>query len=206
MMLLTVDGTNRITERAAMRAMFAARKRVFVDLLRWDIPVLDGRFEIDQFDDAHARYIIIVDAAGRHLASTRLLATTRPGILDTLYPELADGPLPAGDDIFEITRFCLTPDCTTAERRIIRNQLVTAIARYALDHGIRGYTGVADMGWSRQILDFGWECSLLGEPKAVGASMLGALWIAIDDQTLGRLAQRDVYAEVPDRFATDRAA
>ncbi|WP_454883420.1 acyl-homoserine-lactone synthase [Sphingomonas oryzagri] len=204
-MLLTVDGTNRITERAAMRAMFAARKKVFVDLLRWDIPVLDGRFEIDQFDDAHARYIIIIDAAGRHLASTRLLATTRPGILDSLYPELADGPLPAGDDIFEITRFCLTPDCTAAERRIIRNQLVTAIARYALDHRIRGFTGVADMGWSRQILDFGWECSLLGEPKAVGSKMLGALWIAIDDRTLDRLASRGVYAEAQDSL-TNRAA
>jgi acyl-homoserine lactone synthase len=205
-MLLTVDGTNRITERAAMRAMFAARKKVFVDLLRWDIPVLDGRFEIDQFDDAHARYIIIVDGAGRHLASTRLLATTRPGILDSLYPELADGPLPAGDDIYEITRFCLTPDCTAAERRTIRNQLVTAIARYALDHGIRGYTGVADMGWSRQILDFGWECSLLGEPKAVGHTVLGALWIAIDDHTLDRLASRGVYLETPDSVDADRAA
>lgn len=205
-MLLTVDGTNRITERAAMREMFAARKKVFVDLLRWDIPVLDGRFEIDQFDDAHARYIIITDAAGRHLASTRLLATTRPGILDSLYPELADGPLPAGEDVFEITRFCLTPDCSAADRRIIRNQLVTAISRYALDQCIRGYTGVADIGWSRQILDFGWECSLLGEPKAVGATTLAALWIAIDDCTLGSLADRGVYAEVQDRLATDRAA
>jgi len=206
MMLLTVDGTNRITERAAMRAMFAARKRVFVDLLRWDIPVLDGRFEIDQFDDEHARYIIMVDPAGRHLASTRLLPTSRPGILDSLYPELADGPLPSGHDVFEITRFCLTPDCSAAERRTIRNQLVTAIARFALETGIRGYTGVADMGWSRQILDFGWECSLLGEPKAVGSTILGALWIRIDAHTLDRLAMRGVYAEVPDRLDADRAA
>jgi N-acyl-L-homoserine lactone synthetase len=205
-MLLTVDGSNRIAERAAMRAMFAARKRVFVDLLRWDIPVLDGRFEIDQFDDEFARYIIIIDDAGRHLASTRLLATTRPGILDSLYPELVDGPLPAADDVFEITRFCLTPDCTAAERRLIRNQLVTAIARYALDHGIRRYTGVADMSWLRQILDFGWTCSLLGEPKTVGAATLAALQIMIDGATLAGLADRGVYAETANRFAADRAA
>jgi len=28
-----------------LRAMFAARKSVFVDLLKWQVPVLDGRFE-----------------------------------------------------------------------------------------------------------------------------------------------------------------
>ncbi len=35
---------------AALRAMFAARKQVFIDKLQWDLPVLDGRFELDQFD------------------------------------------------------------------------------------------------------------------------------------------------------------
>jgi acyl-homoserine lactone synthase len=205
-MYLTVDGSNRITERAALRAMFAARKRVFVDLLRWDIPVLDGRYEIDQFDDGYARYLIILDAAGRHLASARLLPTMRPGILDSLYPELADEPLPTGENVLEITRFCLTPDRTAAERRVIRNQLVTAIARYAIEHGIQVYTGVADLSWSRQILDFGWDCALLGEPKAVGTSMLAALKISIDGRTLERLAERGAYAEVEDRLFTDRAA
>lgn len=30
---------------AVLRAMFAARKAVFVDLLKWDVPVLAGRYE-----------------------------------------------------------------------------------------------------------------------------------------------------------------
>ena len=204
-MLLSVDGANRITERVALRAMFAARKKVFVDLLKWDVPVLAGRFEIDQFDDEHARYIILLDAGGRHLASTRLLPTSRLGILSELYPELSDGPLPEGDDVFEITRFCLSPECTSRERRAIRNQLVTAIARYALTAGIKTYTGVADMNWLRQILDFGWECSLLGEPKAVGRALLGALRIDIDVHTLARLAAAGVYADHLDELTATAA-
>lgn len=28
-----------------LRAMFAARKSVFVDLLKWDVPVLGGQYE-----------------------------------------------------------------------------------------------------------------------------------------------------------------
>ena len=57
----------------ALRAMFEARKQVFVDLLKWDVPVLGGRFEVDQFDDEHAAYLVLSDDEGRHLASARLL-------------------------------------------------------------------------------------------------------------------------------------
>jgi len=42
-----------------LRAMFAARKAVFVDLLKWDVPVLGGAYEIDQFDDEHAAYLVL---------------------------------------------------------------------------------------------------------------------------------------------------
>ncbi len=63
-----------------MRSMFAARKAVFVDLLKWDVPVLDGQFEVDQFDNEHAQYVVLADADGRHLGSARLLPTERPHI------------------------------------------------------------------------------------------------------------------------------
>ena len=42
----------------ALRAMFEARKRVFVDLLKWDVPVLDDAYEIDQFDTPVASYLV----------------------------------------------------------------------------------------------------------------------------------------------------
>jgi hypothetical protein len=90
-----------------MRSMFAARKAVFVDLLQWDLPVHDGRYEIDQFDDPHAHYIILSQEDGNHLGSARLLPTSRPHILGSLYPQLCAEAPPSGPDIFEITRFCL---------------------------------------------------------------------------------------------------
>jgi hypothetical protein len=61
--------------------MFAARKSVFVDLLKWDVPVLAGRYEVDQFDDPNAQYLILADRDGAHLASARLLPTLHPHIL-----------------------------------------------------------------------------------------------------------------------------
>lgn len=87
-----------------LREMFEARKRVFVDLLKWNVPVLENRYEVDQFDDAHAAYLIVPGDGGSHAGSARLLPTLRPHILDTLFPELCASPPPRGADTLEITR------------------------------------------------------------------------------------------------------
>ena len=175
-----------------LRAMFEDRKSVFVDLLKWDVPVLDGRFEIDQFDDSHATYLIIADEDGDHLGSARLLPTTRPHILGDLFAGLCAAPPPAGPDVAEITRFCLSRRHGAASRRRTRNQLVTALAWHALDQGIRTYTGVAELAWFQQILAFGWDCRPLGVPARLECGMIGALAIEIRADTPDLLAANGI--------------
>jgi len=183
-------------EDHALRAMFAARKEVFVDLLKWDLPVLDGRFEVDQFDDPHAEYLILTDAAGEHLASARLLPTDRPHILDTLFADLCEHTPPRGRAVREITRFCLDRRLSARDRRLVRNQLVTALADHALASGITTYTGVAEMGWLQQILSFGWDCAPLGLPVRYGGQLLGALRIRIAEDTPTLLAAAGIWSPV----------
>lgn len=187
-MLLVVDQENRTHEHIALRSMFAARKRVFVDLLKWDLPVLAGRFEVDQFDDPQATYLIVTDRQGEHLASARLLPTTRPALLDGLYPHLAEGGVPLGPEVFEITRFCLSRDCNAAVRRSARDLLLVGLVDHALANGIDRYTGVADLSWFRQIERFGWACRPLGPPSIEAGRTLVGLEIAIDRTTPARLA------------------
>lgn len=175
-----------------MRAMFAARKRVFVDLLGWDVPVLDNRYEVDQFDDAQAEYLIIGDGAGRHLASARLLRTTRPHILDSLFPQLCAQTPPRGPTVREITRFCLDPAVGARVRREARNALVCELVAHALASGIDTYTGVAELTWFQQILGFGWRCRPLGLPRPISGRMLAALAIAIDADTPSLLAANGI--------------
>ncbi|QNA86846.1 autoinducer synthase [Sphingomonas sp. So64.6b] len=174
-------------------AMFTARKRVFVDLLRWDVPVIADRFEVDQFDGPGAQYLLLSDPAGAHLASVRLLPTTRPHILDTLFAGLCDGPVPAGPAILEITRFCLDRRLSAAARLSVRNQLVSALVDHALGAGIASYTGVAEIGWLQQILAFGWHCRPLGLPAMSSRTMLGALCIEITPDTPDLLRQAGVW-------------
>lgn len=177
-----------------LQAMFEARKQVFVDLLKWDVPVLDGRYEIDQFDDEHAVYLIVADTAGEHLGSARLLPTSRPHILDSLFPSLCAGEPPRNADCFEITRFCLGRNQNARKRLETRNRLVSALAEYALENGIATYTGVAELSWLQQILAFGWRCRPLGLPQVIGGRTLGALRIDIDLDTPALLAANDIFS------------
>jgi len=184
----TLETATFAASDAAMRAMFAARKSVFVDLLKWNVPVLAGRFEIDQFDDVHASYLILAEPDGSHLGSARLLPTTRPHILDSFYASLCDEAPPRGDTIFEITRFCLDRRLTARERRQVRDTLVAGLAEHALANRITAYSAVAELGWFRQIASFGWDCRALGGSQTIGGTRLTALRIEIAPDTPSLLA------------------
>ena len=193
MPIIVEGGYSEPCNDGTLRAMFEDRKSVFVDLLKWDVPVLDGRFELDEFDDRNATYLIIADDDGDHLGSARLLPTTRPHILGTLFAGLCAAPPPAGRDVVEITRFCLSRRRNAASRRRTRNQLVTALAWHALENGIRTYTGVAELTWLQQILAFGWDCRPLGVPARLECGMIGALAIEIGPDTPDLLAANGIW-------------
>ncbi|WP_107393716.1 acyl-homoserine-lactone synthase [Sphingomonas fennica] len=61
-------------KRPLLQSMFADRKRLFVDLFGWDVPVVDGQYEMDEFDTAGAVYLVIADAGGGHAASPPFLS------------------------------------------------------------------------------------------------------------------------------------
>ena len=187
--------------------MYRDRKRVFVDLLKWDVPVVEGAFEIDQFDDDAATYLIAVGSDGAHLGSFRLLPTTGPHILGTVFGWLCDVPVPSAPDIFEISRACVSPKLRAAERRRVRDRLISASVDYALLHAIRSYSCIADIGWLSQILALGWYTRPLGLPKPVGRKDTGALQIHISPLTpmllreAGTYVPTDLVAAAPRRMA-----
>lgn len=192
-MVLVAFGNDDFVCRPALREMFRARKQVFADLLKWEVPVIGGEYEVDEFDNEKAIYIIASSDDGRHMASARLLATTRPHILGNLFADLCQDAVPRGPQTFEITRFCLDRRLSATERRFARNCLVSGIVGFALRHRIRTYTGVAEMAWLQQILAFGWDCRPLGEPRLAGGTLIGALSISISANTPDLLAANGIW-------------
>jgi len=174
-------------------SMFDDRKRLFVDLLGWDVPVKDDRFEIDAFDDAHATYITAVGQRGEHVGSMRLLPTTRQHILGSLFATLCDDPVPAGHSIFEITRLCLPVRLGASGRLATRNRLISAMVDHALLSGITTLTGVVAWSFLEQILLMGWRCEPLGRPTMIEGSRLGAFRIDLDDHSSASLAATGIY-------------
>lgn len=187
-MAILINRDNAARHAPALRAMHAARKRVFVDLLKWDVPHEAGQ-EKDEFDADDAVYLVVRDqTTAAHLGSVRLLRTDRRHILGDIFPQLCDVPPPRGPDVREITRFCLSPGIGRRARIAVRAQLVRAFVEYSLLSGIKSYTGVAHLGWLTQILAAGWDVRPLGLPRLVDDQLLGALEITITSQTLFQLA------------------
>ena len=196
MKVIVQGGRSNPSGDTALKAMFEDRKSVFVDLLKWDVPVLDNRFELDEFDDEHACYLIVASQDGDHLGSARLLPTIRPHILGSLFPHLCAAPPPRGGSVMEITRFCLSRRQGALARRAARNQLVSALVWHALQQGISTYTGVAEIAWLQQVLAFGWDCRPLGVPVRSDCGMLAALAIEITPDTPRLLGLNGIWENV----------
>lgn len=204
-MVVTGNGIEQALGDRVFRSMFEERKRVFVDLLGWDIPILAGRYEIDQFDDDEAVYIVITDDSGEHCGSARLLRTDRPHILDTIFPHLCEDGPPTGPAVREITRFCLARRLRARDRLVTRNRLITALVQHALHQGITAYTGVAEWAWFQQILAFGWVCLPLGLPSVSDPHSLSAMRIDISPETPRLLRQSGTFEPIH-LMDLDRAA
>jgi acyl-homoserine lactone synthase len=188
--------TQRRAEFArAFDTMFADRKALFVDLLGWDVPVVDRRYEIDQFDDAHAIYVIALDTAGAHHGSLRLLPSIRPHILDTLFAPLCAAGVPKGSPIWEITRLCLPSRLGAAGRLAVRNRLISAMVDHALAAGIDRLTGVVEAGFRKEILAMGWFAEPLGPAMQIDGANLGAFAIHVAPDTPDRLRWTGIYQD-----------
>jgi acyl-homoserine lactone synthase len=185
-MVQLIDRQNRQQQEQTLKAMHADRKAIFVDRLKWKVPVIDGRYEIDAFDDEHAVYLVATDpATGEHLGSVRLLPTTRPHILGDVFPMLVDGEVPRGPDVMEVTRLCTSPRLADWEaHNAVREQLATALIEYGLVAGVRTYTMMTHMAYLSQLLATGWDVEPLGLPKEIGGELLGALKVHVRPETL----------------------
>jgi len=200
-MIHIVDASTASEHKPLLEAMFADRKQLFVDLYGWDLAVVDGQFEVDQFDTTDTVYIIAGDAAGAHQGSLRLLPSTAPHILGEVFPDLCPLGVPVGPSIWETTRLCLPQRVGAGGRRRLRCLLFSAAVDYALARGIKCYTGVIPEAFRKELLAMGWEAQPLGPAKRMPGGPAGAFMVRIDPDTPERLRWTGTYAEPADRVA-----
>lgn len=192
-MILTIENYLKSPHQAALETMFADRKAQFVDFFDWDVPVVDGRFEVDQFDTADAVYIVAIDDCGQHEASLRMLPSWRPHLLGEIFPHLCIAGVPAGVTTWESTRLCLPSRHGAARRRELRSMLISAMADFALARGIEHITGVIPEGFRREVLAMGWRAEPLGPAVRIAGGPIGAFRIKVTPDICERLAWTGTY-------------
>jgi N-acyl-L-homoserine lactone synthetase len=192
-MLLVIENYRESPHSQAIETMFADRKAQFVDFFDWNVPVVDGRFEIDQFDGPAAVYIVAVDRTGRHEASLRMLPSWLPHLLGDIFPHLCAGGVPVGPTTWESTRLCLPSRHGAARRRELRCALISAMADFALARGIEQITGVIPDGFRREVLAMGWRAEPLGPALRIEGGPIGAFRIEVTPNMRERLDWTGTY-------------
>src|SRR4051794_25504732 len=148
----------------ALMEMHRDRKQVFVDQLGWSLPALGSWLEVDQFDDDFAVYLLAREQE-RHQGSVRLLPSTRPNMLESLFSGLCPGGVPKGDDVWEISRLVTNPrDCTGAGALRVHRLLALALVEFAELNRIGRYNLVAEARRVPALLSMGWNIHPLGLP------------------------------------------
>src|SRR5919112_3524073 len=175
----------------ALMEMHHDRKQVFVDRFGWRLPAKGSWLEVDQFDDDYAIYLLARSPEGRHRGSVRLLPSSRPHMLDSLFSHLCPGGVPVGDDCWEISRLVTNPaDATGNSVLKVHRLLALALVEFALDNGISRYTLVAEAHRVPALLSVGWTVIPLGLPTMVDGEELQALQIDLQPETLEDMRRR----------------
>lgn len=192
MQLKIVEPGQRWQFSRAMMEMHHHRKQIFVDRMGWDLPNRGSWLEVDEFDNDDAVYIMAVSEDGSgHLGSVRLLPTTAPHMLSTLFADLCPGGAPAGEKVWEISRLVATPDGADG-RNVLRvhRLLAMGIVEFGRLNGIERFTLVAESSRLPALLSIGWRVLPLSLPVEIGGSLIEAAEILIEQNTFDHVRRR----------------
>lgn len=166
------------------------RYRIFVKHRAWQLPTYAG-IEYDAFDTPAAKYVLWLDERGKARGAVRLVPTTMPYMVETLWPEMLDGNPPKTPDIWEASRFCCDRDCPPTMRRRIVAELICACQEFGLANGVRQYLGVMRVGDFRAVLQAaGCSVKLITPNDEAGRHDITAAYIDVSWQVLAAVRRQ----------------
>ena len=166
-----------------LKKIYAYRKKIFVDQLRWKLSVCDGE-EVDQFDHSTAVYIVAKDENDEVIGFARLLPTNTPYLLEQIFPYLANGQiLPRSPLIWELSRFAVTgtPIPGRYSSSVAIALLQEAFA-FASRNGIPQLIAVSYIGVERLLRQEGFFATRLNAPEKIDGANVCAYWIERNEE------------------------
>jgi N-acyl-L-homoserine lactone synthetase len=190
------------------------RYDAFVGHLGWELPCAPGRDQ-DQFDTADAVHVVASDDAGQILGYARLLPTTGPYVLSSLYPELLSGQRPPADPrLWELSRYTAIdtrPGATGShhDEVAVGKHVLLAAIRAAAQRGASSIVFCTSLAIERLAMRWGVDIRRLGTSLRSGGILLVAALIDFTPRTftaLAAAADEATTSRVPPERCEDLAA
>jgi len=190
-MIRIINGANRNDYPEEIAAMHRLRKRVFHDLLKWDVTVRDD-WEIDHYDEANPIYVMSYSPDGQLRGSLRLLPTLGPNMLDDTFPILLGGrPEIRSAEIWESSRFCIEPeisqDRASNQVTIAAAELMCGVGEIGLASGLSHIVTVTDVFLERMFRRMGCPGERIAEPHKIGSVHAVAVAWEVTPDLLARM-------------------
>lgn len=190
-MIRIINGANRNEYPEEIAAMHRLRKRVFHDLLKWDVTVRDD-WEVDHYDDANPIYVMSYSPEGPLRGSLRLLPTLGPNMLDDTFPILLGGrPEIRSAEIWESSRFCIEPeisqDRASNQVTIAAAELMCGVGEIGLASGLSHIVTVTDVFLERMFRRMGCPGERIAEPHKIGSVHAVAVAWEVTPDLLARM-------------------
>lgn len=190
-MIRIINGARRHQFPSDIDAMHRLRKRVFHDLLGWEVEVRDA-WEIDDYDRSNPLYVLSYGDEGRLRGSLRLLPTLGPNMLDDTFPILlGDGPQIRSAAIWESSRFCIDPDISQGRAgnqvTISAAELMCGVGELGLASGLSHIVTVTDVFLERMFKRMGCPGLRIGEPQRIGVVQAVAVSWEVSEDLLDRM-------------------
>jgi len=188
-MLTILRGTSSQLQGGVENDLAVYRHKVFVEGLGWQLPLLEQGFERDQFDRPDTLYVVARDDVGQICGCARLLPTTRPYLLDSVFSELmGDLPCPHAAEVWELSRYATQPmpGAPALSRDELRERFCTllrAVVETALDSGAERLITFTGVGVERIAKMVGIHVHRAAPPQLVDGKPVVAMWIELDEQT-----------------------
>jgi acyl homoserine lactone synthase len=173
--------------------MHRLRHKIFKERLQWDVSVVDN-MEIDTFDAALPKYLLIVTDRREVVGHVRFLPTIGPTMLAETFPQLlGDRAAPRDARIVESSRFCV--DTTTIGPtaanglRHATHMLFALIVEWGLDNGQHSIVTVTDTRMERILRRAGWPLERMADAVTIGPTEAVAGFLQVSPSIHGRLLE-----------------
>lgn len=159
-----VTWANRKQYRVVLERYFRIRYDIYVKRRQWRAVARPINIEMDAFDTEHAIYLMALDSVGKIVGGSRLVPTLQPHLLSDVFPGLAsDGP-PRAADIFEWTRFFISPALRShGGLSPVAGVVLCGLLEAARKLGIRQISVVCESFWPKRLRALGWSVAELGD-------------------------------------------